>query len=110
MEFQPSLTNPQDLKVRRILEKLLYKLAKVQSCILFLKECKEYCLITNGFRLNNQVQYFEHSTTQYKTFKICTKASEHLRNETLQLCYNHQRYLMNKIKERKQFLSQRLPH
>ena len=33
-----------------------------------------------------------------------------LLNETLQLCYNHRRYLMKKIIERKQFLSQRLPH
>ena len=67
MEFQPFLTNPQDLKGRRILEKLLYKLAKVQSYILFLKKFKEHCLIPKGFRLNNPVQYFEHSTTHIKT-------------------------------------------
>ena len=55
MEFQPFLTNPQDLKGRRILEKLLYKYAKIQSDILFLKKCKEYCLIPKGFCLNNPV-------------------------------------------------------
>ena len=71
---------------------------------------KEYCLIPKGFCLNNPVQYFELSTTQHKTFKICIKASELLRNETLQLRYDHQRYLIKEIKERKQFLSQRLPH
>ena len=109
MEFQQFLTNQQGLKGRCIFEKLLYKLAKVQSDILFLKN-KEYCLIPKGFRLNNPVKYFEHSTTQHKTFKICIKASELLRNETLQLCYHHQRYVIKEIKERKQFLSQRLLH
>ena len=78
------------------------------SC--FLRNVRNIALRQKGFRLNNPVQYFEHSTTQHRTFKICIKASKLLRNETLQLCYNHQRYLMKKIKERKQFLSQRLPH
>ena len=57
-----------------------------------------------------QYNIFKYSTTQHKTFKISIKASELLRNETLQLCYNHQRYLTKEIKERKRFLSQRLPH
>ena len=98
LEFQPFLTNPLDLKGRRIFEKL------------FLKICKEYCLIPKGFRLNDPVQYFEHSTNQHKTFNICIEAYELLRNETLQLCFNHQRYVMKKIKEGKQFISPRLPH
>ena len=38
---------------------------------------------------------------------MCIKASEQLRNETLQLRYDHQRYLIKEIKERIQFLSQR---
>ena len=58
MAFKPFFANPQDLKGRRILEKILCKLAKVQSDIMFLKKCKEYCLIPKGFRLNDPVQYF----------------------------------------------------
>ena len=107
MYFGPYLDTV-NLRERRLLEKNVIRLSKIQSDIVFLSRCKKFDIIPKGLRLKNPFK-FQSNSLCIKGNYTCEKAELILRNTAINDAYRKQRLLEKEINTSRAILQREYP-
>ena len=97
-----------NLRERRLLEKNVIRLSKIQSDIVFLSRCKKFDIIPKGLRLKNPFK-FQSNSLCIKGNYTCEKAERILRNTAINDAYRKQRLLEKEINTSRTILQREYP-